>query len=367
MLRLITGARRSSREAGTLLTPMMFNMSSDKPSVGIIGLTGHAQRLRDIIEPIANVTHLYHPNKKIDDSRCTQEFKDMIGCDAIIIASPNDTHLSYLTKLRQMLYNGYIFCEKPPVSHDEIDELCALFDDDSTHIYFNFQYAHAKSFTMLDELISSNSLGDIISISFKAGHGLALEDEWTTSWRSDGTRHALGVVETLGIHFIERAMMIWTSLGHDTAHATMLPLKMAPTGTAYDTADINIVHSNASIITPRIRRTNILVSYATPFMFEMNVVGTNGIFSIRDNELIVRCGRRTFDDRGYFIQAPIVESCTYDAEIEYERALQLSVMKFISYVSDGACIPRGLYDAAVGSMKLLHELYTTCVALNTTQ
>lgn len=336
---------------------------SHKPIVGIIGLTGHAQRLRVIIEPIANITHIYHPSKKINDSRCTQELKDLVECDAIFIASPNDTHLLYLKKLRELCFSGYIFCEKPPVSHNEINELCELFDNDNKRIYFNFQYAYAKSFMLLDDLINTKALGEIISISFKAGHGLALEERWGSSWRSDGSRHMLGVVETLGVHFIERAIAIWSKFGYDIAHASMLPIKLSCVGTAIDTADIDILHHSAND-TSLIRKTNIFVSYAVPFMFEMNAIGTDGIFSIKDGELIISQGRRTFDNRGYFIQPAIIERYKYDAEVEYEKALSCSVMNFISYVHTKTSIPSELYASSIMTMKLLHELHTTCVVLN---
>jgi thymidylate synthase len=39
---------------------------------------------------------IYHPTKNLDDSRSTNNLKDLYECDGIVIASPNNTHFEYL-------------------------------------------------------------------------------------------------------------------------------------------------------------------------------------------------------------------------------------------------------------------------------
>jgi len=84
--------------------------------IGLIGYRNQAERLIDIIKSRADskLECIYHPTKKFDDSLFTNRFDDLLVCDAIIISSPNDTHYKYLTKLQN--FDGYIFCEKPPVT-----------------------------------------------------------------------------------------------------------------------------------------------------------------------------------------------------------------------------------------------------------
>ena len=82
--------------------------------LGIIGYKNHAERLRNILDKKRNccLKFIYHPTKKIKDVRGTNKISDLLSCDGILIASPNNTHFSYLKKLEK--FNGYIFCEKPP-------------------------------------------------------------------------------------------------------------------------------------------------------------------------------------------------------------------------------------------------------------
>jgi len=83
--------------------------------LGIIGYKNHAERLLNILDKKkdCHVEFIYHPTKKLKDVRGTNKILDLLSCDGILISSPNDTHFSYLKKLEK--FNGYIFCEKPPV------------------------------------------------------------------------------------------------------------------------------------------------------------------------------------------------------------------------------------------------------------
>ena len=85
--------------------------------VGIIGYQNHAKKLISFAEnnPKCSLQYIFHPNKKIDDKRGTNNLKDLFTCDAIIISSPNSTHFEYIKKLSN--FSGYIFCEKPPVTN----------------------------------------------------------------------------------------------------------------------------------------------------------------------------------------------------------------------------------------------------------
>ena len=98
-------------------------------NVGIIGYRNHAQRLISLVEtsPVCKLKHIFHPYKKIDDFRGTNNFSDLLECDIIIIASPNSTHYEYLKKLKS--FTGYVLCEKPPVVNlEELNELKKIED-----------------------------------------------------------------------------------------------------------------------------------------------------------------------------------------------------------------------------------------------
>ena len=114
-------------------------------NVGIIGYRNHAQRLISLVETNSEckLKHIFHPNKKIDDFRGTNNFSDLLECDVIIISSPNLTHYEYLKKLKS--FTGYIFCEKPPaVSLEDLNELKIIDDTRKRKTFFNFKYRFSE-------------------------------------------------------------------------------------------------------------------------------------------------------------------------------------------------------------------------------
>ena len=108
--------------------------------IGFIGYKNHAKKLLDIVERIDNVevSYIYHPTKNIEDSRITNNLKDLHECDGVFIASPNNTHFEYL---KEMIENSncLIYCEKPPVTSSEgIDYLERLTSEQKKRIFFGF-------------------------------------------------------------------------------------------------------------------------------------------------------------------------------------------------------------------------------------
>ena len=93
--------------------------------IGVIGYKNHAKRLVDLLDDSteARCVSLFHPEKRSGDSRLTRKLDDLLDLDAIVVASPNNTHFPYLKELADR-FTGYVFCEKPPVSN--LGELEAL-------------------------------------------------------------------------------------------------------------------------------------------------------------------------------------------------------------------------------------------------
>lgn len=293
-------------------------------TVGIIGLKNHAERLRILLEPIANVMWLYHPTRVIDDPRCTQEFNKLLGCDAIVVASPNDTHFDYLMRLKD--YEGYILCEKPPAVTP--NELITLEDDgpDRDRLMINYTYRYSELAHVIKRSLEDGRLGDLVSFSAVMSHGLAFKPDYPSSWRADKSRHRLGVIETLGVHMIDLMGMVCNLQGSDPVSTIeQRSSVVAKTGSAYDTSRI-LIRTQKGVTG------DIHVSYAMPFMFEVNVLGTNGSVNVRDGQISVSSPRDTFDERGFFISPPKVWVAPYDAESMYELALKEAVSVFITTV-----------------------------------
>ena len=83
---------------------------------------------------------IFHPEKLIDDKRSTNVLSELYDDNSIIIASPNRTHFEYIKKLISG-FEGYIFCEKPPItSLVELKELKNLSEKEKSRIFFNFNF-----------------------------------------------------------------------------------------------------------------------------------------------------------------------------------------------------------------------------------
>ena len=83
--------------------------------LGIIGYRNHAAKLLSILQNKRDVTvkTIFHPDKKIDDSRFTNNFNDLLDTDAVIIASPNHTHFNYVEQLLKDFLDTYFVKSHP--------------------------------------------------------------------------------------------------------------------------------------------------------------------------------------------------------------------------------------------------------------
>ena len=170
--------------------------------LGIIGYKNHAERLLNILDKKRDccLKFIYHPTKKIKDVRGTNKISDLLSCDAILISSPNQTHFNYLKKLEK--FNGYIFCEKPPVVlRSELNSLRKFKIGKKRKICFNFNFRFIKINSLIEEIVKDKHLGKIINVNIIWTHGLAFKKEYVKSWRSKGNLHS--VLDTVTVHFID--------------------------------------------------------------------------------------------------------------------------------------------------------------------
>ena len=140
----------------------MLNM--EKKKIGFIGYKGHANRLIKIFDELdrCEILFFYHPKKDIDidqlslkekrKSSATKKLSDLFKCDGIVICTPNHTHFDYLKTLVKN-YEGYIFCEKPPVTKKgELEALIKFSNSDKKRIHFNFNLRFSALFDILKTL-----------------------------------------------------------------------------------------------------------------------------------------------------------------------------------------------------------------------
>tara|TARA_Y100000741_G_C18206809_1_gene539984 strand:- start:112 stop:1071 length:960 start_codon:yes stop_codon:yes gene_type:complete len=288
--------------------------------LGIIGYRNHAKRLIDIIESKkgCKIKHIFHPKKKIIDERQTNEIKDLYDCDGIIIASPNNTHLRYLLKLKD--YSGYIFCEKPPVvTKKELDVLKNISLYRKHKITFNFNSRHRIiSFILKNVLQQEKKFGKIININLTSTHGYAFKKEYVNSWRANELH---SVLDTVSIHYID---LFNSHLGVPDK-IIYIPNNYSKKSKNYDTASISINYKNNIGV-------HILNSYSAPFIYEMSILTTNSHITIRDDKMTVYYPRSNFDENGFFKKPKKYREHRLDLKNDYNNSLKKSIDNFVMHI-----------------------------------
>lgn len=324
-----------------MISSTTFASPGDKPTVGIVGLRNHAQRLREALEPIARVTRLYHPHRSIDDSRCTQVLEDLWDCDAIVIASPDDTHHEYLMRL--LSYPGYILCEKPaggiPRDLESIERHVDL-----DRFLINLPFRHTRLANVLRDSIFDGNLGTLLSFSATVSHGLAFRPSYQDSWRSrpDIEGRKTGIIRTMGIHMIDLMLLSFRSQDQRISTVDHRSHLASGVGEAYDTSRILATFDSGATGT-------VLVSCAAPFVLEVDVLGTEGRFQARDGRLRVTGPRDTFDDRGFSVTPPVLLDYPNDPEADYDNAVRSAMAEFVGLVARKQPVPRLQLDSALNA------------------
>ncbi len=318
-------------------------------NIGVIGYRNHAKRIIDIVNKsnLAQVNKIFHPNKDLDIPCFTNNIDDLNICDAIMILSPNNTHIEYL-KLFAHKYSGYIFCEKPPVASLEQLVMLEELKLDPSYVFFNFNYRFGRFKTVIEESISNGSLGKPIHMYISITQGLAFKEKYINSWRAGAGTHQHGITETKAVHWINLANLLFGEI----EHYNYSPKKHSGHSNAYDTCYLSLQYRNGVTVT-------LLMSYAAPYNTDMSVIGTNGLIHYRDNVIRVFSPRDTFDDHGYFSSPPCVKQFDYHTinKDMYMESLEQSVAYFLEHCRDHKTFPETLYNSSLDTNRFLINLY----------
>ena len=315
--------------------------------IGIIGYRNHASRLLQLLEQRSDckLDFIYHPTKLFDDSRARNDLSKLLECDAIFIASPNHTHYRYLENLLQN-FKGYIFCEKPPVtSLIEIKKLESLDVEKKSRLYFNFNYRFSEINNNLKNQLNSDAIGKIIHVNIIYTQGLAFKKEYEKSWRADGKKNLHSITETVAIHYLDLLNLYFGNI----EKLFYFPRLVSENGTSYDTSYLTLQYDNGVTA-------SILNSYASPSIDEITIIGTNGYFTIKNNELSIYSPRDTFNPKGFFISPPIIQKHSFSMENDYQNSLQKSLDYFLSHVKETKPIDLGHFDTSLLTNKIILNL-----------
>jgi predicted dehydrogenase len=318
-------------------------------SVGFIGYKNHAGRLRSIVASVPGVRigATYHPDKIVESAPTTNEFSEILQADAVVIASPSDTHFHYLELLSKNEYQGYVFCEKPIVTRLSDLESVRNFCFARGRLFVNFNYRFSRFAKLVKKVIDSGALGEPLHLHAVSTQGLAFSSKYEHSWRADRARHPLGVSETKGIHYLNLAVWLFGTpegLSHQEAI-------ISQRGTAVDTATLSLNFQGGKSAT-------VFVSYAAPLRQMLALYGSNGYVIYEDDELRFCGPRDTFSSQGYFDVPPSVERHSFkEAQVDFHLdSLQEAVAYFLGICERKEKFPMIEIQSAYETTQLLLEL-----------
>lgn len=318
-----------------------------KIEIGIIGYKNHAAKLIDLIQERTDskIKYIFHPTKKIDNLKYTPNLSDLFTCDAIIIASPNNTHYEYLQQCCDG-FDGYIFCEKPPVtSLDDLNKLEKIPLEQKQRLFFNFNYRFSKTSETIKNALNSDAIGKISFINIISNHGLAFKKEYVGSWRSDGTKNLHNILETVSIHHLDLMNFHFGKLKTFTYN----PSLQSGFGTSFDTCHLVLNYENDVSV-------SILNSYATPLIDDLSIIGTNGYLNIRSNNLEIHSPRDSFNSNGLFTIPPLHYGSSFEIEKIQLDSLRNSLDYFLNHVIQKKYFDLHLFQTSISSNRLVFEI-----------
>lgn len=310
--------------------------------IAVIGYRGHAKRIIERVKKHSDVklTAVKHPyivspaGSEFYDIEhvLTDDWFDVVKCDAAIIAVPTHVHGDVMRKLRDELsYKGHIMCEKPPyTSIDDIEHFRSY--DDRT--CFNFNFEHGKISSLFDAA-PHHMLGEPIHVDIHMTHGFAHTKRYANSWRSQKVYHPFGVAETVGSHWIDMLML---KFGDTTCKFATATSRINGCD-AYDTA--TMLFDCAGV------PAHVFVSYAGEARFMLSLQYTHGSIVWDAGELVMT------RDNEVLSREPLT------LEPIYEESLDISIKKFLDCVIDNASTDSRGYTRAINTCRILHTIGET--------
>jgi len=314
--------------------------------ISVIGYKNQAAKLIDIIKKKeCQIEWIYHPTKSLQLSNSTNNFSDLYNSDGIIIASPNETHFSYISKLLSN-FSGYIFCEKPPVvTEKELKKLETVSQKDKQRLFFNFNLRFGDINDELETLLKNGKVGDPIFANIVSSQGYAFKPEYEGSWRSDGVKNLHNILDATTIHFIDLLSFHFGKISDYTYY----PNLFSKHGTSFDTVHL-ILKFNSGFTA------SILNSYATPFYNEFSLIGTNGLFFIKNDQLRLFSPRDTFDSNGSFKTPPSSLSKQFSFKEEFQISVEKSVDYFLNKIKKGGPIESNFFETSILSTRIILDI-----------
>ena len=312
----------------------LVNKSFKKLKLGLIGGGSQFNRISQVLKGFDLNFFKYKPAGPQYYDKF--EFKKLRECDAIFILSPNHTHMEYIEKLHT---ESYIFCEKPPVS--SIEQLEKLKNLPHEKIYFNFNWR----FSTLAEILRSREsydLGELIYGNIITGHGLALKEEYSRSWRANRNFCNKGVFEIVSVHWVDLINHIFDI----KEICTPSLLNLSGKGDSFDNSYTKIILDNNKEI-------DIFSSYTSAYLDRKIFAFSNGYVEQVSNAIEIRGPAMNLDKDGFFKNPELIRKVDVNEDEDYNLSIKTSVINFLEMVLQGAPFPLRDFNCSIRSNELI--------------
>ncbi len=164
------------------------------------------------------------------------EMIDQAGLDAIVIATPNNTH--YPITMRALQRGLHVLCEKPiAMTYAQAQEMAQTAAAGKLKSLVPFTYSFMPTARYLKELIAGGYIGAPYHLNMRYYTGFAREGDYR--WRFDKRIAGSGVLGDLGSHFLYIAEWLYGEIRAVTcrlSHIVPRP-KTDPAGRVYPVGD----------------------------------------------------------------------------------------------------------------------------------
>lgn len=316
-------------------------MKKRKVSVAVIGRTGHAGRLIDLVRkhPGADLSCVYHPKPSAGAKPpLTDDFSVVLSSDAVIIASPTPTHAGYLRRLTG--FRGRVLVEKPAAGKAaDIAELKKWPRGRKRRFRINFNLAHSRLFRHLSEAAGSSELGRPLYLDVHISYGPAFKPAYKNNWRTNRSM-SFGALESIGVHFINLAMRLFG--GAVESHASIRSAAR-PSNSRVDTGLATFKTSRGVFVT-------IFHSHAAPYYFRMHLLGTNGYWEYDGKVARLHSPRETLHRDGSFAPPPLVRKTALDHGAVSRESLAKSVDDLVRTARSKTYFDPAEFDLGLAAM-----------------
>lgn len=322
--------------------------------IGIIGIGNQASKFLKILKKQKfQKLIFFHPTKKkskIENKLIknaigkkiifTNFMNDLNNCNAILIASNSNTHIKYLKFFYKK--NIFIFCEKPPATnYKDLEFLSKIPIKYKKKIIFNFQLPFTPIYKKIFEIIKEGKFGELITFNIYTGNGIAFDKNFKNNWRFKGNNLFNGLVGNIGIHYLHYFLICF-----DKVKILNIFKSSFANNSSYDTAEI-IFKLNSKI------KSNVFMTYASPFINSINITFTNGIINYFNDELKIFYLRNTIDGKNSFKIPKCIKKIKISKSENQFKGIKNILKKFFLVTKKNGSFDTKDFDISLKSNKIL--------------